>query len=169
MKYLPNFLRQCQKAYSAVAIESCFEILVSPRCSQVPDLQSMFAGRYGERLTAQPIRNRLHTAKLQSHNAARGPSMTALHHQACLHGCWQHMHSNLNIWWNVIFSNESRFCLRQLDHTVKVWSIRIEHYADCCTDREACFGGGSVMELGSISLTGKIRLVIIEGNLNAER
>uniref|UniRef100_A0A671UZH7 Uncharacterized protein n=1 Tax=Sparus aurata TaxID=8175 RepID=A0A671UZH7_SPAAU len=85
------------------------------------------------------------------------PTMTALHRQACLHRCWQHVHSNLNIWWNVIFSNESRFCLLQLNHAVKVWSI------------PTCFGGGSVMEWGSIFLTGKIRLVIIEGNLDAER
>ena len=31
------------------------------------------------------------------------------------------------------------------------------------------FGGGSVMVWGGISLTGKTRLVIIGGNLNAER
>lgn len=95
--------------------------------------------------------------------------MTALHRQARLRWCRQHVHWNLNMWRNVMFSDESRFCLRQLDHRVKVWRRRGERYADCCTDRVTSFGGGSVMVWGGISLTGKTRLVIIGGNLNAER
>merc|ERR1711951_246843 len=75
------------------------------------------------------------------------------------------MHWNLNMWRNVMFSDESRFC----HHRVKVWRGGREHYADCCTNRVTSFGGGSVMVWGSISLTGKTRLVIIGGNLNAER
>ncbi len=60
--------------------------------------------------------------------------MTALHRQAHLRWCRQHVHWNLNMWRNVMFSNESRFCLRQLDHGVKVWRRRGERYADCCTE-----------------------------------
>uniref|UniRef100_A0A665V3R4 Uncharacterized protein n=1 Tax=Echeneis naucrates TaxID=173247 RepID=A0A665V3R4_ECHNA len=55
----------------------------------------------------------------------------------------------------------------QLDH--RVWRRRREPYADCCTNRLTSFGGGSVMVWGCISLTGKIRIVIIRGNINAER
>lgn len=55
------------------------------------------------------------------------------------------------------------------EDTSKVWRRRGERYADCCTDRVTSFGGGSVMVWGGISLTGKTRLVIIGGNLNAER
>ena len=84
------------------------------------DLQSRFAGRYGRRLSAQTIRNRLRAANLRSHRAARRPAMTALHLQARLRWCRQHVHWNLNMWRNVMFSDESRFCLRQLDHRVKV-------------------------------------------------
>ena len=95
--------------------------------------------------------------------------MTALHRQARLHWCWQHVHWNLNMWGNFMFSDESRFCLRQLDCRVKVWRRRGERYADCCTDKITSFSGGSVMVWGGISRTGKTRLVIIGGNLNAER
>ncbi|KAL7828173.1 hypothetical protein AOLI_G00313250 [Acnodon oligacanthus] len=133
------------------------------------DLQSRFAGRYGRRLSAQTIRNRLHAANLRSHQAARRPAMTALHRQARLRWCRQHMHWNLNMWRKVLFSDESRFCLRKLDRRVKVWRRRGDRYADCCTDRVTSFGGGSVMVWGGISLTGKTRLVIIGGNLTAER
>ena len=115
MKNLPNLLCQCQTAYFAVAIDSCFELL------------------------------------------------------ARLRWCRQHVHWNLNMWRNVMFSNESRFCLRQLDRGVEVWRRRGERYAVCCIDRVTSFGGGSVMVWGGISLTGKTRLVIIEGNLNAVR
>uniref|UniRef100_A0A8C4ZZQ5 Transposase Tc1-like domain-containing protein n=1 Tax=Gadus morhua TaxID=8049 RepID=A0A8C4ZZQ5_GADMO len=76
------------------------------------DLQSRFAGRYGRRLSAQTIRNRLHAANLRSHRAARSPAMTALQRQARLRWCRQHVHWNLNMWRNVMFSDESRFCLR---------------------------------------------------------
>ena len=103
MKNLPNLLCQCQTAYFAVAIDSCFELL------------------------------------------------------ARLRWCRQHVHWNLNMWRNVMFSNESRFCLRQLDRGVEVWRRRGERYAVCCIDRVTSFGGGSVMVWGGISLTGKTR------------
>ncbi|KAL7876007.1 hypothetical protein AOLI_G00109700 [Acnodon oligacanthus] len=38
-----------------------------------------------------------HGANLQSHQAARRSAMTALHHQACLRWCQQHVHWNLNM------------------------------------------------------------------------
>ncbi|KAL6470420.1 hypothetical protein MHYP_G00215390 [Metynnis hypsauchen] len=191
MKNLPNLLCHCQRAYFAVAIDTCFELLVpsgaanqgnfklvfrktlfgvSPTISKLKanfhitgdvrdkprserpkkttpeedrfltlsvlryrrlfstDLQSRFAGRYGRRLSAQTIQNRLHTANLQSHRAARRPAMTALHHQTRLRWCRQHVHWNLNMWKNVMFSDESRFCLRQLDRRVKVWRSGTELY-----------------------------------------
>ena len=81
--------------------------------------------------------------------------MTALPRQARLRWCLHHVHWNLNMWRNVMFSDESRFCLRQLDRRVKVWRRRGERYADCCTDRITYFGGCSVMVWGGISLTGK--------------
>ncbi|GLD67633.1 caspase-13-like protein [Lates japonicus] len=91
--------------------------------------------------------------------------MTALHRQAHLRRCRQHVHWNLNMWRNVMFSDESTFCFRQLDHRSK-----------CGEDVESAMliaalivGGGSVMVWGGISHTGKTRLVIIGDSLNAER
>jgi len=95
--------------------------------------------------------------------------MTALHPQAHLQLCRQHRQWNLNMWGNVMFSDESRLCLQKLDGRVKVWRRHEEHNADCCTNRVTAFGGGSVMVWGAISITGKTRLVIIKGHLNAVR
>uniref|UniRef100_A0A3Q3E715 Tc1-like transposase DDE domain-containing protein n=1 Tax=Labrus bergylta TaxID=56723 RepID=A0A3Q3E715_9LABR len=105
-------------------------------------------------LSTQTIQNRLHAAYVRSHRAARSPAMTALHHQARLFWCLQHVHWNPNMWRNVMFSDESRFCLQQLDHRVKVWRK---------TRRTQCDGVGRHLP------TGKTRLVIIGGNLNEDR
>ncbi len=62
-----------------------------------------------------------------------------------------------------MFSDESKFCLQKLDGRVKVWQRPGERHADCCIDHVTAFGGGR------ISITGKTRLVLIDGNLNATR
>uniref|UniRef100_A0A8C4ZXH5 Transposase Tc1-like domain-containing protein n=1 Tax=Gadus morhua TaxID=8049 RepID=A0A8C4ZXH5_GADMO len=73
--------------------EDHFITLSALRCRRLPstDLQSRFAGRYVRRIFAQTIRNRLHAANLRSHRAARSPAMTALHRQARLRWCQQHI------------------------------------------------------------------------------
>ena len=75
----------------------------------------------------------------------------------------------LNILMDMMFSCESRFCLWHLDHRFKVWQRYEECFGDCLTNKVTYFGGGSVMVWDGISLTGKTRLVVIEGNFNAER
>lgn len=72
-------------------------------------------------LYTQTTWNRRHTAR--SHRAARLPAMTALHCEACWCWCWQRAHWNLNTWRNLMFSGETRFCLQQLDRTIKVASL----------------------------------------------
>lgn len=53
--------------------------------------------------------------------------------------CRQHVHWNLNMLINVILSDESRYCLWQLDCRFKMWKRHGERYADCCTDRVTAF------------------------------
>ena len=133
------------------------------------DLQGRFTQQYQRRLSLQTVRNRLHKASLHARKAARSPAMTARHHQARLHWCREHRPWNLQMWANVMFSDESRFCLRTLDGRMRVWRRQGERFADCCTDRVTAFGGGSIMVWGGISVRGKTDLVIIGGNLNAVR
>jgi len=49
----------------------------------------------------------------------RKPAMTAFHRQVRLLWCRQHRQWNLNLWGNVMSSDESRFCLQKVDG---VWS-----------------------------------------------
>ena len=95
----------------------------------------------GRQIFDQTVRNRLHMASLHTYKAARKPAMTALHSQARLRWCRQHRQWNLRMWGNVMFSDESRFCLQKLDGRIKVWRCRGEHHADCCTDHMTSFSG----------------------------
>ncbi len=130
-------------------------------------LQARHARRYGNRVSDQTIRNRLHESDLRARKPARKPKLTPLHRLARLRWCRQHRGWNLNMWRNIMFSDESRFCLRKLDGRVRVWRRRGERFADCCIDKVTAYGGGSVMIWAGISMTGKTRLVVVNGNLNA--
>ena len=133
------------------------------------NLQGRFARRFAKRLSDQTIRNRLHTANLRAHKTARKPALSAAHRHARHRWCRQHLRWNRGMWESVLFTDESRFCLRKLDGRVKVWRRGGERFADCCIDRVTAFGGGSVMVWGGISAQGKTQLIIIDGNLNSER
>ena len=126
-------------------------------------IQTRLAGRHGRRFSDQTIRNRLHTNHLRARKPAKKPALTALHRTARLRWCRQHRPWYLNMWRRVMFSDESRFCLRKVDCKVRVWRRPGERFADCCIERV------SVMIWVGISLAGKTQLVFINGTLNAQR
>ncbi len=130
-------------------------------------LQARFLGRFGRRISDQTVRNRLRRANLKARKPPKKRGMTALNRLARLRWCRQHQPWNLDMWRNVLFTDESRFCLRKLKSRVKVWRRRRECFADCCVNTVTAFGGGSILVWGGISLTSKTRLVIIEENVNA--
>ena len=70
---------------------------------------------------------------------------------------------------NVMFSDESRFCLRKVDGRLRVWRRPGERFADVCVQEVTAFGGGSVMIWAGITATQRTPAVIIPGNLNSRR
>lgn len=72
-------------------------------------------------------------------------------------------------WARVLFSDESRFNLSFADGRVRVFRRRGERFADNCLLERDRFGGGSVMVWGGIMGDRKTNLVVIPGNLNAQR
>lgn len=132
-------------------------------------VQAMFARRYGRRPSVQTIRNRLHAANLHARRPAKRYSLSYLHRQARLRWSRLHLRWNQARWSSVMFSDESRFCLRFIDGRVRVWRRRGERFADSCVSAVTPFGGGSVMVWGGMSSAGKTNLPIIDGNLNAQR
>ena len=63
----------------------------------------------------------------------------------------------------------SRFSLDFADRRRRVWRRRNERYAKCCIAEHDRYGGGSVMVWGNVSWNYKSDLVVIDGNLNAQR
>lgn len=69
-------------------------------------------------------------------------------------------------WKNVVFSDESRFCLFHCDGRMRVWRRVGERYHADCLMPTMKFGGGSVMMWGCFSWWGVGPLVLIEGTLD---
>ncbi len=72
-------------------------------------------------------------------------------------------------WGNVLFSDESRFCLKRTDGRILVWRRRGERNARACTVPKKAFYGCSVMMWGGMTAAGKTQLVVVDGNLNSRQ
>ena len=71
-------------------------------------------------------------------------------------------------WARVPFSDESRFNLSHHDGGIRVFRRRGECFADNCLIGRDRFGGGSVMVWGGIMGSRKTKLIVVQGNLNAQ-
>lgn len=78
-------------------------------------------------------------------------------------------HWRLQNWRRVIFSDESRFQLYRADGRQRVYRRYGERFARCAVSQVDRFGGGSVMVWGAIRFGWKSPLLIIDGNLTANR
>lgn len=113
------------------------------------------------------VRNRLRAAGLRARRPYFGPILTDRHRNQRLQWANRHQNWRLRQWHGVIFSDESRFHLRNADGRIRVWRRRGERYnADCVvqTDR---WGGGSVMVWGGITYRHRTPLHICRGRVNA--
>ena len=82
----------------------------------------------------------------------------------------RHINWTRQNWWTVPFSDESRFALSNSDGRIRVYRRRGELYANCCIFQRDRFGGwGSVMVWAGIGYGYSTQLVVIGGNLNAQK
>ena len=72
-------------------------------------------------------------------------------------------------WRRVLFTDESRFTLYCADGRRRVYRLRGERFADACVVKRDRFGGGSIMVWGGIALGIKSQLIIVSGNMTAEK
>ena len=120
-------------------------------------------------VSSSTVRRRLHTAGLRGRKPAKRPQLKQQHKDARQAWAQTHLRWPIHQWQNVMFTDESRFCLKHSDGRVHVWRRPDERFASCCIQETLQGGGGSVMVWGGISLNRKSPLVFIEGNLNSER
>ena len=107
--------------------------------------------------------------KIWRWRANKVPTMTPDHHRRRLRWCRGHSRWNRQEWQNVLFSDESRFCLHKNDGRVQVWRRRGERPTAACVKGSKAFNGGSVMIWAGVNFHGKTRLVFVDGNINARR
>ena len=123
----------------------------------------------GIRICKQTIRNRLHNHGLHARRLVKRALLTARHREARLNWARQHVRWTRRQWSSVLFTDEVRICLRHTDGRRRVWRRRGEAHAEVCVQPVVFYGGGSVMAWAGISTNGKTDLIIIDGNLNAQR
>nr|KAG5701656.1 hypothetical protein BaRGS_027814 [Batillaria attramentaria] len=83
--------------------------------------------------------------------------------QARLQWAQGHLNWNNVRWQNVLFSDESRFCIDHADGRVRVWRRRGDRYADNCVVENNAWGGPSLMLWGAIGHNQVLGPVIFQG------
>ena len=96
----------------------------------------------------QTIRNRLHTANLRVRPPAIRPRLTDAHTAARPEWCTQHVRWTHEQWAQVLFTDESRFCLDPTDRRNRVWRRHGERFADEAVLERNRYGGGIRHDLG---------------------
>lgn len=114
----------------------------------------------GRRISDVTVRNRLNEAGLHSRSRVRVPALTQQHRQARLHYARTYKNWTQRQWRNVLFTDESRFCLFNSDRRVRVWRRQGQRYDRSCVQPVHAFNGGSVMVWGGIWYNGRTELVI---------
>lgn len=140
------------------------------RRSTAVQLQHRLLTVRGIQISERTIRRRLVESGLNSRRPATGPQLLPRHRRARLQFAQLHADWNLQQWSEVLFTDESRFCLRSPDGRERVWRRRGERYFDCMISERLSFNGGSVMVWAGISTEAHTDLLFVEnGALNAQR
>jgi len=126
-------------------------------------------GLHNPRISADTVRRRLRSQGLQAQRPVRGPVLGNEQRRNRLGWCRQHLRWTQQRWNGVIFSDESRFCLSIADGRQRIWRRRGERYARCCVQHFNRWGGASVMVWAGITAHHRTPLVVIDGNLTAQR
>ena len=111
---------------------------------------------------------RLRLHGIRAYRPNRGVRLTREHRRQRLQWALNVQRWQARDWRRVIFSDESRFQLYRNDGRERVYRRRVR-YRRCCVQTVEPIGGGSVMVWGGICSEGKTDLVVLDGNLNAER
>ena len=114
-------------------------------------------------ISVQTVRNRLREDNLRARVPAKGPLLTRAHRVARLEFAREHVNWGIEDWENVMFSDESRFCLCSNNRRISVYIRPGKRYFQCNFVPNVQFGGGSIMVWAGISLQGRTDLVPLPG------
>lgn len=126
-------------------------------------------GRHNRRISASTVRRRLRRRALAARRPCKGPVLNQIHRRNRLRWCQLRQRWTQRQWNQVLFSDESRFCLSFADGRQRVWRKRGERFARCCIKQFNRWGGPGVLVWAGISSRFRTPLVVVEGNLTARR
>ena len=126
-------------------------------------------GRLPGQICLQTVRNRLYFDGLHSRRLRKKPRLLPVHRQARLVFGRRHIRWSRRRWGNVLFTDESHVNLSWADGRRRVWRRRNEDIEDAGVQEVEAFGGGGLLVWGGISTNGKTELVVMNGNMNAQR
>ncbi len=128
-------------------------------------------GRNNQRICTATVRRRLREHGIRAHRAYVGPVLNDLRRRNRRKWAINHTHPQWpRVTWNrVVFSDESRFKLFRNDARHMVYRRVGERFNQNCVHEVDQFGGGSVMVWGAIRFGWKSQLLIIDGNMTADR
>lgn len=119
-------------------------------------------------VSVKTVRRRLKEVNLQARRPATAPKLLRRHRVARLEFARERENWNVQQWSKVLFSDESRFCLRSSDGRQRVWRRTGERYEQEMFKEKISFQGGSVMVWAGISLEARTELCVLPRNsLNA--
>jgi len=116
-------------------------------------------------ISTKTIRTHLHDLGLYSRFAARKPLLTVSQLQNLLNWCIERRDWSIKEWNEIIWSDESRFCLFS-DGPQRVWRENGKRFNLENLVPTVKHGGGGVMVWGCFCGTGLGPLVLVEGKLN---
>ena len=121
-------------------------------------------------ISKQTVLRRLRQARqpIRPRRPYVGQVLTARHRAARLQLAQRHFYWGRQQWARVLFSDESRFNLSHHDGRIRVLRRRGERFADNSLIERDRFGGVTVMVWGVIMDRRKTKLIVVQGNLNAQ-
>lgn len=124
----------------------------------------------GVAVSERTVRRRLQEYGLSARRPANGPELTREHRVERMRFAREHQDWGIEEWRQILFSDESRFCLRSPDGRQRIWRRTGERFAQCNIVSRRSFGGGSIMVWGGINLDARTELVAKNGGaMTADR
>lgn len=112
----------------------------------------------GVTISKQTVCRRLNEVNLKARRPAKGPKLLPQHRAARRNFVENYGQWNIREWSNVLFTDESRFCLNMVDGRKRVWRRTGERFNQNLITECESYNGGSVMVWGGISMNGKTPL-----------
>jgi transposase len=114
-------------------------------------------------VSERTVRKRLEEHGLSARTLAHCLLLTREHRVARLLIAHEHRNWGIEEWGRILFTDESRFCLRSPDGRQRVWRSTGQGVAQCNFVPGISFGSGSIMVWGGISMEARTELVVVNG------